>query len=104
MSLDESVLELIQKREKTHGMYYENASLTQALKEVIRSGPNWASLTDGQREALDMICAKVSRVLCGDADFRDHWDDIAGYAKLGGEQGRFNLQNVLSDLEANDVR
>jgi hypothetical protein len=37
------------------------------------------------REALDMIALKLSRILSGQANFKDHWDDIAGYAKLGSE-------------------
>ena len=38
-----------------------------------------------QIEALDMIALKLSRILSGQANFRDHWDDIAGYAKLASE-------------------
>jgi len=32
-----------------------------------------------------MIALKLSRILSGQADFKDHWDDIAGYAKLASE-------------------
>ena len=42
----------------------------------------WAKLEQTQRESLDMIAHKIGRILAGDPDFRDHWDDIAGYAKL----------------------
>ena len=33
-------------------------------------------------ETLDMIAVKLSRILAGQPDFKDHWDDIAGYAKI----------------------
>jgi len=36
-----------------------------------------------QREALDQIAAKIARILCGDANYADHWHDIASYAQLG---------------------
>ena len=32
-----------------------------------------------------MIALKLSRILSGQSNFKDHWDDIAGYAKLGSE-------------------
>jgi hypothetical protein len=32
-----------------------------------------------------MIALKLSRILSGQANFKDHWNDIAGYAKLGSE-------------------
>ena len=35
-----------------------------------------------QREALDMIAHKIGRIFAVDADFLDHWLDIAGYATL----------------------
>jgi hypothetical protein len=35
-----------------------------------------------QREALDYIAGKLARILSGQPGYADHWDDIAGYAKL----------------------
>ena len=32
-----------------------------------------------------MIALKLSRILSGQANFKDHWDDISGYAKLASE-------------------
>jgi hypothetical protein len=29
-----------------------------------------------------MIAHKIGRIIAGDPDFRDHWDDLAGYATL----------------------
>jgi hypothetical protein len=35
-----------------------------------------------QQEALDMIQHKIGRILNGDPDYVDNWDDIAGYSQL----------------------
>ena len=75
---------LLQERAKTHGSFAENAKISQGLKDLFDAyGANRFVLA--QREALDMIALKLSRILSGQANFKDHWDDIAGYAKLGSE-------------------
>lgn len=74
--------ELLVERAKTHGDYALHADLTQNLKIALHSAPNWLTLNAMQREALEMIAHKIGRVLAGRSDFKDHWDDIAGYAKL----------------------
>lgn len=73
---------LIVERETTHGSFSENSRIAQGCKALWRSSPGWARLTDRQRDALDMFGAKVGRILSGDPNFPDHWDDIAGYARL----------------------
>ena len=78
--------ELIEEREKTHGDYSENARLSQATKDLWRSGRNWSALTPRQRESLELIATKVGRILAGDPDCPDHWKDISGYFTLGGER------------------
>lgn len=79
-------------RGKTHGDFSDHAQCTQNLKYAIhtftrldKSEP-WQRLTTCQRESLDMIVHKIGRILAGDPDFRDHWDDIAGYAHLVAER------------------
>lgn len=75
--------ELLAERGKTHGDYADHARVTQELKLVIASQESYhARLNDMQRETLDMIAHKIGRVLAGDPNFKDHWDDIAGYARL----------------------
>jgi hypothetical protein len=56
--------------------------VSQAIKDAMKSGPNWISLTDVQAESLEMIALKIARVLSGNPDYADHWDDVIGYAKL----------------------
>lgn len=75
---------LLQEREKTHGSFERNASVSQALKLIFNDNLIVNTLP-AHREALDMIALKLSRILSGQADFKDHWDDIAGYAKLASE-------------------
>ena len=75
---------LLQEREKTHGSFAMNAEISQELK-VIFAKYHGNSLHIVHHEALDMIALKLSRILSGQANFKDHWDDIAGYAKLGSE-------------------
>jgi len=97
--LKEDTSMLLTKREKTHGVYRDNASLSQSIKDVLRSGKNWENLTDGQKEALEMIAVKLSRLLTGDANYRDHWDDIVGYAQLGGQGSPVNMPTISNDLQ-----
>ena len=73
---------LLNERGKTHGDFNDHARITQALKDRILDEPGWENLNDCQREALDMIFHKIGRILAGNPNFRDHWDDIAGYARL----------------------
>jgi hypothetical protein len=56
----------------------------QALKRelIAASGYCAVPLSSTQLEALDMICSKLARIVCGDPNEPDHWHDIGGYAKL----------------------
>jgi hypothetical protein len=78
----EAIEALLAERQTTHGSFATNARLSQAFKALMHSSPGWASMTDVQKESLEMIALKLSRILSGQADYRDHWDDIAGYARL----------------------
>lgn len=74
--------DLLEARAMTHGRFEDNARVGQDLRSTFRSQEGWQQLTVVQREALDMIACKVSRILSGQGSHQDHWDDIAGYAKL----------------------
>ena len=73
---------IIKERGKTHGNFRDQAYCAQSLKSVIRESPNYDRMSKVQKEALDMIVHKIGRILVGDPDFKDHWVDIEGYAKL----------------------
>ena len=77
---------LLVEREKTHGSFAINAKISQTLKNTFSDAHyKGVGMPDAQIEALDMIALKLSRILSGQANFKDHWDDIAGYAKLASE-------------------
>jgi len=78
-------MDIINERAKTHGDYKTTAGWSQSLKDMFRSSGNWHNLNDGQREALEMIAVKLARLLNGNPQFPDHWDDISGYGKLGAD-------------------
>lgn len=79
---------LVNERGKTHGDFADHARITQLLKDVIkielvrRHQRGQPKLTSTQKESIDMILHKIGRVVAGEAGFQDHWDDIAGYAKI----------------------
>jgi hypothetical protein len=73
---------LLQTRQQTHGSFDENAHVAQQLKEAFREAPGWQRLDDVEREAMDMIAAKFSRILSGRSLERQHWEDVVGYARL----------------------
>lgn len=73
---------LTQERNSTHGDFRTNARLSQKLKTVFRSYDGWDALDDVEKEVLDMISLKISRILSGKSLERQHWEDIEGYAHL----------------------
>jgi len=73
---------ILGQRQATHGAFFEDARISQALKHVIRESVNWNNLGPEAREALDNTMTKVARILAGDPRFRGHWEDIVGYAIL----------------------
>ena len=79
--------QLTQERHKTHGSWSRQSACAQELKGTIRDFTNQVlfekKLSPGQIEALEMIAVKMSRIICGNPNEPDHWDDIAGYATLG---------------------
>jgi hypothetical protein len=78
------VTDLLAQRQISHGCFIATATISQELKRIIRRG----SLSDVQREALEAIAVKIARILAGDPNHLDHWDDIAGYATLVGMELR----------------
>ena len=87
-----SVNTLLQERALQYGTFASLAKTAQEFKSVLyrELGSRNKRLADDQAEALDMIMTKIARVINGDADHVDTWNDIAGYAKLVAErlQGR----------------
>ena len=74
----------LKERGARYGAFVDHARVSQKLKRIIYKElkAQKKSLTADQREALDMICHKIGRIVVGDADYDDSWRDIAGYAML----------------------
>ena len=77
-------------RARAYGNFRDNARLAQALKRTLAEHAEDMGKTfaDDQWEALEMIATKVSRIVTGDANSIDQWDDIAGYATLVADRMR----------------
>jgi hypothetical protein len=73
---------ILQERGQTYGRFEDNAATAQSLKKVLHMNDNWFNLNYDQREALDMICSKMARIMNGDPNYPDNFHDIAGYATL----------------------
>lgn len=73
---------VLAERGKVHGDYEDHALYTQRIKGIIRQSDNYKDMSPHQRETLEMIAHKIGRILAGDPNHKDHWIDIAGYAKL----------------------
>lgn len=82
----EDIETILNERGKTHGDYSVHASTTQDLKEAMQRRQGWHRLSSSQRETLEMIALKIGRILAGDPNYKDHWDDIAGYSTLISKQ------------------
>ena len=80
MAMD--ITEILEEREPTHGDFREVARIDQRFRALLADSPNWPYLSDCQKLSLEMITHKLSRILCGDPNHRDHTDDISGYAAL----------------------
>lgn len=78
--------QLLDERAKTHGDFTVHARVTQRLKSMINAEPGYMRLDETQVEAVHMIFHKIGRIIAGNPNFRDHWDDIAGYAKLAADR------------------
>lgn len=102
---------ILAERKTTHGNFADNASYSQDFKEIIQNSLNYQreTLSDMQREALDMIVHKIARILAGNPNHRDSWDDIAGYATLVSNSlaprsvtSEEQLKEILAEVEKKD--
>lgn len=72
----------LEERGTRYGEFPQHARITQNLKRAMNDSPNWASLPDDMKEALEMVAHKIGRILNGDPDYSDSWHDIIGYTRL----------------------
>lgn len=88
--------EMLEERGKRYGPFSGHSRITQAIKASMNGQArvgnsrldsesiptNWNMLNPSQKEALEMIAHKIGRILNGDPNYADSWQDIAGYAQL----------------------
>lgn len=77
-----STEKLLAERGSKYGDYTHGAQIMQNILRACESSRNWKDLPDQQRSAFQLIALKFSRILNGDYNLKDNWEDVAGYAKL----------------------
>ena len=70
------------ERGSRYGEFPEHASITQGIKDAMKTGHNWEGLDDDMKECLEMVAHKAGRILNGDPYYIDSWTDIIGYTRL----------------------
>lgn len=89
--------ELNKQRGSVYGPFMSNAIVAQAIKEALRHPcAKTLELPDDVREGLDLIALKMSRIVTGDPEYLDNWDDIQGYARVVSERIRAQRQSAGS--------
>jgi hypothetical protein len=73
---------LLSEREKQYGSFSDVSACSQAMKLVMKSTNGWKQLSNAQKESLEHVATKIARILNGDPNYVDSWNDIAGYAIL----------------------
>ena len=73
---------ILDEREQQHGNYDSFAKIYGGLRKV--SDPHAEKLTWPQQIAVEMMLFKIARILNNGANHQDNYQDIAGYAMLGG--------------------
>lgn len=85
---------ILEERVKTHGNFEEVADLDTELFSTFNTYLQ-SNLDNYQYCAIKMILHKIARIGCGNPDFKDHWQDIIGYATL--------VLNSIPDYSTNDT-
>lgn len=75
-------MNILKEREKTHGKFEDVARVAQEFKTTIWAMQETHGLPWLHKEALEMICTKIARIVCGDHNEPDHWLDCIGYSQL----------------------
>lgn len=79
--LEEEVQNVVRNRDASYGGFGGIAKTCQDFKEIARNCPSWNSLTPCEKEGIDMIFHKITRILYSPQKIRDSWVDIGGYCR-----------------------
>jgi len=97
-----NIKDTIQERSSQYGNYSGQSTISQALKNVMRSSKNWSTLTHDKKESLEMIVHKIARIINGNSNNFDSWHDIEGYAAL--VSNNLDKPKKLTDLQKSPVK
>lgn len=78
--------EVLKERGKRYGNYLEQTTISNNIKEAMQVNPAYWDMETDQKDALEMIAVKMSRIVNGDPSYADNWYDISGYATLVAER------------------
>lgn len=78
MNIDDT----LKDRGNKYGTFQGNATIAQELKAIWKNSPAFPKANAIEREGMEMILHKISRICNGDPHYDDSWVDIAGYAQL----------------------
>jgi hypothetical protein len=87
-------------RNLTHGDPIAQFETAQQLKDELARGPHWIDLNAVEREAVEMICTKLSRMVHGKPSHSDHLLDIIGYAAIAVESRH---QSMIDEDETGEI-
>jgi len=83
-----NINDILKERGSRYGNFLDHARITAGIKGAIFLHANLDKLEYDHKEALEMIAHKIGRIINGDPNYADSWDDIAGYAKLVADRVR----------------
>ena len=79
---EQEIVDLLAKRQKTHGAMGDNMSCIAELWNVWVNYGSAGEAFTSYDAAVMMALAKIARLACGDRTHQDHYDDIKGYTEI----------------------
>lgn len=77
-----TIEQILEQRNQQYGNFQGHSRISQNIKRAFSDSPNWSLLSNDKRECLEMVANKIGRILNGNQEFYDSWNDIIGYMKL----------------------
>lgn len=79
--LENEVQLVVSARDSSYGGFSGISKTCQSFKDLARNCPSWSSLAPCEKEGIDMIFHKITRILYAPNKIRDSWVDIGGYVR-----------------------
>ena len=74
--------EILEERGARYGSFKNKSKIAQEIKKSMQSGPSYKGMSDDKKQAMEMFANKIARIVNGDPDYDDSWQDICGYSQL----------------------